>query len=327
MRGHIKQRSKGSWAIVLDLGRDPGSGKRRQQWVTVRGTKKFAEKKLNELLTELDTGGYIKPSKDTVGAFLQRWLSDYMSTLVRPKTLEDYQYRAKHLISGLGHIPLAELRPEHIHQYYQEKSQTLAASTIVKHHNLLKQALSQAVEWRTLSRNVAEAVKPPRVTRKEMRALTGPEVHRMLEACENTPWHPIFHTLTWTGLRRSELLGLRWKDVDLLLTTLRVVQTLQKLNTGDFIYQEPKTAAGRRTIALSPASCLELRAHREKQERYAETLGIPLTDDTLIFSHPDGSPRVPLTVTAAFRSLTQRIGLEGVRLHDLRHTMASLYLQ
>ena len=160
-----------------------------------------------------------------------------------------------------------------------------------------------------------------------MRALTGPEVHQMLGACENTPWHSIFHTLTWTGLRRSELLGLRWRDVDLILATLRVVQTLQKLNTGEFIYQEPKTAAGRRTIALSPASCLELRAHREKQERYAETLGISLTDDTLIFSHPDGSPRVPLTVTAAFRSLTRRIGLEGVRLHDLRHTMASLYLR
>jgi len=116
----------------------------------------------------------------------------------------------------------------------------------------LKQALDQAVEWRTLPRNVAVAVKPPRVARKEMRALTGPEVHWMLEACERTPWHPIFHTLTWTGLRRSELLGLRWKDVDLLLATLRVVQTLQKLNTGEFIYQEPKTTAGRRTISLSP---------------------------------------------------------------------------
>ena len=160
-----------------------------------------------------------------------------------------------------------------------------------------------------------------------MRALTGAEVHRMLGACEDTPWHPIFLTLTWTGLRRSELLGLRWKDVDLLLATLRVVQTLQKLNSGEFIYQEPKTASGRRTISLSPASCLELRAHREKQERDAETFGIPITDGTLVFGHADGSPRVPSTLTLAFRRLTKRIGLEGVRLHDLRHTMASLYLE
>lgn len=201
----------------------------------------------------------------------------------------------------MGHIPLADLKPEHIHHYYREKGKKLAPATLLKHHNLLKAALAQAVEWRTLPRNVADAVKPPQLRRKEMRALTGSEVHRLLEACEDKPWHPIFHTLTWTGLRRSELLGLRWRDLDLILATLRVVQTLQKLNTGEFIYQEPKTAAGRRTIALSPASCIELRAHRQKQERDAETLGIPLTDDTLVFSHPDGSPRVPSTLTLAFR--------------------------
>ena len=327
MRGHIKQRSKGSWSIVLDLGRDPSTGKRKQQWVTVRGTKKEAESKLAELQHQMDTGGYIKPSKDTVGAFLQSWLTSYVSTLVRPKTFEGYQYRAKHLIGGLGHILLVDLRPEHIHHYYREKGKTLAPATLIKHHNLLKAALAQAVEWRTLPRNVAESVKPPQVRRKEMRSLTGSEVHRLLEACEGKPWHPIFHTLTWTGLRRSELLGVRWKDLDLMLATLRVVQTLQKLNTGEFIYQEPKTAAGRRTIALSPASCLQLQAHREKQGRDSEALGIALTDETPVFSHPDGSPRVPSTLTLAFRRLTRRIGLEGVRLHDLRHTMASLYLQ
>ncbi len=227
----------------------------------------------------------------------------------------------------VGSYPVTELNPEHIQHYYLEKSKTLAASTIVKHHHLLKQALSQAVEWRSLPRNVAEAVKPPRVARKEMRALSRPEVHRVLEACQDTQWHPIFHTLTWTGLRRSELLGLRWRDIDVELMTLRVVQTLQRLNTGEFIYQEPKTTAGRRTISLSPASCLELRAYRENQARYAEALGIPLTDNTLVFSHPDGSPRSPMTLSNAFRQLMKRIGLEGVRLHDLRHTMASLYLE
>ena len=155
---------------------------------------------------------------------------------------------------------MAELRPEHIQHYYREKGKKLAPATIGKHHNLLSAALAQAVEWRTLPRNVAEAVKPPQVLRKEMRALTGPEVHRLLAACEGKTWHPIFHTLTWTGLRRSELLGLRWKDVDLLMATMRVVQTLQKLNKGEYIYQERKTQAGWRPIALSPVSCLELRA-------------------------------------------------------------------
>ena len=327
MRGSIIQRSKGSWTIILNLGRDPATGKRKQQWVTVRGTKKQAETRLSELLNQMDTGGFIKPTKETFGSFLQRYLDDYISTQIRATTLEAYQQRGKHLIDGLGHIPVSELREEHLHKYYREKSKTLSPGTLIKHHNLLRSALSQGVIWRTLTRNVAEAVKPPKVSRKEMRALTGPEVHRMLEACEDTAWHSIFHTLTWTGLRRSELLGLRWKDVDLILASLRVVQSVQRLNTGEFIVQEPKTASGRRTIALSPASCLVLREHREKQEADATLLGRQLAEDDLVFSHPDGSPRDPSTLTLAFRRLTRRVGLDGVRLHDLRHTMASLYLE
>jgi len=327
MRGSIIKRSKGSWTIIINLGRDPATGKRKQQWVTIRGTKKQAETRLAELQHQLDGGGYIKPTRETFGTFLQRWLDDYISTQIRPTTLEAYQQRGKHLIDGLGHIPVSELRPEHIHQYYREKSQTLSAGTLIKHHNLLRSALSQGVKWRTLTRNVAEAVDPPRASRKEMRALTGSEVHRLLEACEHTPWYPIFHTMTWTGLRRSELLGLRWKDVDLMLASLRVVQSLQRLNTGAFIVQEPKTAKGRRTIALSPASCLVLRVHQENQGLDAALLGRSLADDDLVFSHPDGSPRDPSTLTLAFRRLTKRIGLGGVRLHDLRHTMASLYLE
>ncbi len=327
MRGTIKQRAKGTWTIILDVGRDPTTGKRQQQWTTIRGTKKEAERKLSELLVKTDSGGYVKPSKDTVGAFLHRWLVDYISTQVRAKTFEGYQQRAKHLIGGMGHIPLAELRPEHIRHYYREKGKTLAPATLTKHHNLLKAALSQAVQDKALPNNVADAVKPPRGSRKEMRALTRSEVHSLLGACEDTPWHPIFHTLTWCGMRRSELLGLKWGDIDLLMATLQVRRSLHRLKGGIFIFEEPKTAKGRRTIALSPASCLVLRAHREGQERDAALLGLPLTDGTLVFGHADGSPRTPSTVTLAFRRLVKRLGLGHVRLHDLRHTMASLYLE
>ncbi len=325
MRGHIKQRSKGSWTIVLDLGRDPSTGKRKQQWTTVRGTKKQADQKLAELQHEMATGGYINPTKEKLGTFLKRWVDD--NTRLRPTTRESYRQRAKHLINDLGHIPVAELKPQQIDQYYREKGKTLSAGTLIKHHNLLKSALDQAVKWRILAINPADAVDPPRTIRKEMRALTGPEVHILLDACKDTPWHSIFHTLTWTGLRRSELLGLRWRDVDLDLATLRVVQSLQKLNTSKFIYQEPKAAASRRTIALSPSSCIELRSHKKTQEQEAALLGALVTEDTLVFSRPDASPRTPSTLTQAFRRLTRRIGLKGVRLHDLRHTMASLYLE
>jgi len=333
MRGTLKQRSKGSWTLTFDTGRDI-TGKRQRQTVTIQGTKRQAEARMAELIHQVDGGGYVKPGSSTVGAYLQQWLEDYARTHVRATTLEGYRARAKHLISGLGGIRLSELRPDHLQAYYSAKLQNgrrdgqgLAPATLIKHHNLLREALSHAVKWGLLARNVADAVDPPRGQRKEMQALTSTDLHRVLNACEGTAWHPIFHTLAWTGLRRSELLGLRWKDVDLLLATLRVSQVLHQLNDGRFVYQEPKTAKGRRTIALSPSSCIELRQHRESQERDADLLGTPLTDDSLVFGHPGGSPRSPSTLTLAFRRLTRRLGFTGVRLHDLRHTHATLMME
>ena len=269
MRGTLKQRSKGSWTLTFDTGRDI-TGKRQRQTVTIQGTKRQAEARMAELIHQVDGGGYVKPGSSTVGAYLQQWLEDYAHTHVRATTLEGYRARAKHLISGLGGIRLSELRPDHLQAYYSAKLQNgrrdgqgLAPATLIKHHNLLREALSHAVKWGLLARNVADAVDPPRGQRKEMQALTSADLRRVLNACEGTPWHPIFHTLAWTGLRRSELLGLRWKDIDLLYATLRVSQVLHQLNDGRFVYQEPKTAKGRRTIGLCPSSCIELRRHRE----------------------------------------------------------------
>ena len=321
------KRSKESWSIVLDIGREPSTGKRRQQWISVKGTRKDAERRLTELLAQLDGGGFVRPAKASVGDFIVQWLDTYAANQVRPRTLESYKQRAKHLIVGLGHIPLSELRPGHIQAYYASKSDSLSGGTLVKHHNLIREALSHAVKWGLLARNVAEAVDAPRPSRREMQALTSEKVHYLLGSCRDTAWHPMIHTLIWTGLRRSELLGLRWKDVDIDLASLHIVQGLHQLNDGKFIIQEPKTAKGRRAVALAPTSCILLRAHRERQEADAELLGKPLNSDTLVFGHLDGTPRAPATLTHAFSKLARRIGLFGVRLHDLRHTHASLLLQ
>jgi len=136
-------------------------------------------------------------------------------------------------------------------------------------------------------------------------------------------WHTIFHTLTWTGLRRSELLGLRWKDLDLLFGTLRVTQVLHQLSDGSYVYSEAKAKR-----AVSLAYCLLLRAHQEKQDRDAAALGVSLTDESLVFCHVvDSAPLRPGTVGQAFRRKVKQLGFNGVRLHDLRHTHASLMLQ
>jgi hypothetical protein len=119
MRGTLKQRSKGSWTIILDAGRDRVTGKRRQQWHTVKGTKREAERRLTELIHQVDTGGYVNPANLTVGAFLDQWLQDYAATNVLTRTLEGYKDIVKgHLIPRLGNILLAQLNGAHLQEYY-----------------------------------------------------------------------------------------------------------------------------------------------------------------------------------------------------------------
>ncbi len=183
------------------------------------------------------------------------------------------------------------------------------------------------MKWGLVGRNVAQAVDPPRPVHSEMSTLDSERVRRFLEAARATVYYPMWHLDVFTGLRRSELLGLRWKDIDLDMAALSVVQVIHRLRDGRIIFQEPKTQKGRRQVALGPSAVLGLRAHRDCQQALRAALGAPLGDEDLVFSKPDGSPFLPDTVTHAFRRIADRVGLKGVRLHDLRHTHASLMLR
>ena len=199
MRGHLVKRAKGSWSIVLDLGRDPSTGKRRQQWVSVKGTKKEAEAKLAELLHQQDTGGYVKPTRVTVGDFLYQWLRGYAETNVRPSTLYGYKKVVdRHLVPALGNIPLTQLGPQHIQTYYTDKLARgrldgrpggLSATSVRGHHRILSEALSHAVKWGLVGRNVAKAVNPPRPRRPEPNVLDSDGATKLMDAARNTPYY------------------------------------------------------------------------------------------------------------------------------------------
>jgi len=148
-----------------------------------------------------------------------------------------------------------------------------------------------------------------------------------LEAVAQSPYHELFTVALYTGMRRSELLGLPWKDVDLYLAQLSVTQTLHRLSSGGFIFGKPKTAKSRRTIALPPTVCILLRQLKERQIAERLLLGLRLQDDDLVFSKPDGKPLDPSTITHTFRKIVKKAGLPILRFHDLRHTYASLMLK
>jgi integrase len=336
MRGHIVKRYKNSYTIVLNLGIDPATGKRKQQWLSVKGSKKEAEGKLADLLHQLDTGTFMKPGKTTLAEYLERWLKDYVWPYLAPRTAEGYESIVRqHLIPKLGNILLTQLKPEHLQKYYSEtlssgrckSASNLSAQTVRHHHTALHKALQTAVEWRLLSRNVADAVRPPRAERPEMHTWGEDDITRFLEAAKNTPYYALFYTALFTGLRRSELLALRWQDVGFILSQIYVSRSLHQLRDGSYVFRAPKTAKGRRTVALPPSAILVLNEHREKQMRDRAIVGTALTDGDLVFSHPDGMPLRPNTITRAWTILAAFAGLKVIRLHDARHSHASLMLK
>jgi integrase len=203
----------------------------------------------------------------------------------------------------------------------------LSTQTVKHHHTVLHKALQTACEWGLITRNVADAVKPPHVQRPDMQTWGESDITRFLEATKDSPYHAVFHTALFTGMRRSELLALRWSDVDFIYCQLYVNRGLHRLKDGSYVFTEPKAARSRRTIALSPSTILLLQQHKEKQRLDKTLLGIPPTDNDLVFSTPEGKPIRPNTITRAWTTLAARCGLKVIRFHDARHTHASLMLK
>lgn len=336
MRGHIVKRGKDSYSIVLSMGYDPTTGKRLRQWVSVKGNKKEAELKLSELQRQIDTGSFVKPGKITLAEFLERWLTDYARPNLAPRTVEVYEMIARqHLIPKLGNVALTQLKPEHLQRYYTEMLNSgrhdgtggLSAQSVRHHHTALHKALQTALEWGLLSRNVADAVKPPRPQRTEMNTWEQEDMAKFLDGAKTTPYHALFYTALFTGMRRSELLALRWQDVDFIFGQVYVNRGLHRLKDHSYVFTQPKSAKSRRTVALPPSASLVLQAHREAKEREALMLGKPLPDDALVFCTAEGEPLRPNTISRAWTVLAARCGLKVIRLHDARHTHASLMLK
>jgi len=176
-------------------------------------------------------------------------------------------------------------------------------------------------------RNVAKVVKPPRVARVTMQTLSPEEVGELLDAARETDYYVYFVALLYTGLRRGELLALRWRNLDLNSGRLSVVETAYRLGSGEYRIKEPKTLHSRRTVVL-PSSLVELlKVYRFDQELLRIQLGISLNADDFVFIRPDGSPINPNAITLAFRRIIKSAGMKGVRIHDLRHTHATLMLK
>ncbi|MFC2035269.1 tyrosine-type recombinase/integrase [Chloroflexota bacterium] len=334
MRGHITKRGKNSYSIAVSLGKDATTNKYKYQWVSVKGTKKDAEKRLSEILHQIDNGIFVRPVKLSVKELLEQWLRDYVECHCTPKTIESYgQLINRHLIPELGNIRLVELEARHLQAMYaRKKASGLSNRTVRYLYSLMAEALTQAVKQGILHRNVALLTEPPRIEHKTVTTLKPEHVSAFCNAAESTPFYCLFYLLLHTGMRRGEALALKWKNVDMGLANLgiqaylSVTQSLGKVN-GNTLIKEPKTGAGRRRIALSPSLNLVLRQHKKAEEVLRASLGATLTEEDYVFCHSDGSSYDPSTVSHSFRKVLRRAGLPPMPLHGLRHSHATMLLE
>jgi integrase len=325
MQGSIRKRGNGRWEIQIYIGKDE-KGRYRRRYFQFTGSKREAEVELRRRIRELESGVEHEKGKLTVIDYLNRYLGEREPSL-RPKTMEGYRDSLrKHIAPALGHLRLKQLTPLHLQGYYREKLKTLSGQSVRHHHNLLARALKQAVRWGYLAANPAERVEPPVANPPEMRVLDAAALKIVLEAARSSRLYPAFLLAISAGLRRGEVLGLRWQDLDLESGLLQVRQTLVRVRGQGCLFQAPKTKKSRRPILLPEGVLAELRLVRQRQEDDRERLGPVFRAHGLVLCKEDGTPYAPESINDAWAALTANAGVERVRFHDLRHSCATYLL-
>jgi integrase len=335
--GVTKRRGNGEGSISRHPKRDlwmarytvetPAGTKRR----TVYGkTRAEVRDKLAKAIADRADGIVFDDENMTVEEYLEGWLKGSVRGSVRDSTYDCYKIICrKHITSVLGGLKLSKLTAMHVQRFYRDRLDTgLAPATVHKCHTILHKALKQAVEWNLVPRNVADAVKAPRpAPRKEMHPLSPEEARRLLEAARDDRLEALYVLAVSTGMREGELLGLKWADVDLEASALRVRRTLTR-HGGKVRLGEPKTKKSRRTVRLTPRAVEALKRHRARQAGEKLKAGSLYGDQELVFAGEGGGLINPSNLRQrSFLLLLKRAGLPGITFHDLRHTCASLLFQ
>lgn len=269
------------------------------------------------------------PTQEATGEYLERWLGGRRS--LRPATVRSYEgHIRRHLIPHIGQVPLAHLSVDHLDAMLdalldQDQDRPLSIATVHRVRATLHCALNSAVERGLIERNPAALIELPAVSKDRASTWSPAELIEFLDAVVDSPLHALFALLGLRGLRRGEALGLRWRNVDLNNREIRIVEQLT-FNKGVEVFGPPKSKSGRRLVAIDERLARQLYLHGCQQRLTARNNRWTVEDDTCVFTDEAGSPLKPIWVTRHFNTLVGRHGLRSIRLHDLRHTSASIGL-
>jgi integrase len=329
--GGIHHRADGRWEARLNLGWHEGKRVRKGYFAA---TREEVARLLAAAKTEHDRGVPIPHSGITVAKYLTDWLGTVRSS-VRPRTYESYELHVRHHVNPeIGNVRLSALRPDHVRGLLKRKLDSgLSPQTVVHMRTVLNTALRQAIGDRLISWNPVSSVKRPKVQRRTHTVFTPEQARAFLVAAEEKRLGPAFAIGLSLGLRRGEVLGLRWRDIDLDASTLRVAQTIQRVRakvagTAGVLVSEPKTEQSRRTLVLPAMLVPLLKRHRARQAQERLTAGADWNDALggLLFTTPRGRPIDPHDVQAEFKAMLAAANLPNMRLHDLRHAAATFLI-
>lgn len=310
--GSMRQRSPGVWELTFLIRR--GSERQRVRgYATFRGNETQARAELRRLVVEAQQGDHVRPTKQTLESYLRYWVEEYARQSLKPTTADEYlSVFGRYVFPALGSVALADTLPTDILTVYRKmRERGLTERTLLNLHRPLKEAFRYAVLWQLLKRSPMDAVPAPRAAKADVQALASTAYAKFIEAIDGSPYKDVYIMAIYSAMRRSELLGLQWPNVDTQAGSTRVERVLRRVKGKGLRLLEPKTKNSRRTVYVD-GPALDVLKRLE-----AARVGL------FVFSWADGRPFYPDEVTKDCTTRLRAAGIEGVTLHGLRHTHAS----
>lgn len=339
--GSFEKRGKTSYRLTVSLGFDH-NGKRIKKQKTIKAKNDTEAKiELAKFVTEIDGGEYIDPSKIKFADFVKEWREKYATEHLAPKTLESYEFPLKNfIIPVFGHLRLEQIKTIHVIDYLNSlkkdgvrkdgKPGGLSSSSIQYHHRILKDIFKRAVEWKLIKESPVGPGTRPKVVQEKTDVYTKEEVIQLFDLLQSEPiqWRIFFSLAITTGLRRGELLALRWSEIDFERGTLQVNHSLTHTKKYGLQLTAPKTESSRRTVSIPRYLLEEMKRykHHKNQERIQADELWEGGEHFFLFSTWNGKPFYPSTPRTWWSRFIKRTNFKYIRLHDLRHTAATLLI-
>lgn len=325
----VRKSNKHSWSFRVDVGKDPATGKRRQVYKSGFPTKKAAELAKAEFLTKVKKEGYFTPTNELMETFLYKWLYTVYKHEVQATTFERVESTVKnHLLPAFAHYQIVDIKTYDIQQFISLKvKEGLSPATIKVRKNTLSKAFQTAIDWDLILKNPAERVKCPAIEKKEKDTWNPEEVKKFLTVCDELRWKVAFSLAIHTGMRRGEILALKWNNVNFEKQTVKIEESLAYTKEQGLYFKAPKTTNSIREVVI-PASLISLLKELQyEQKKMKIRMGNVFHSHNLVISTIDGKPVHPRNFARSFEGLIKKAGINRISLHGLRHTNATILMK